>query len=373
MKIVIDANIPLGDAFFSTVGEVLAVPPREIAKEHLRNADALVVRSVKTIDADLLANTSVKFVGTCTAGFDHLDTKGIEALGIHWCNAPGCNANSVVEYVVSAMCALNLDWLQAKIGIVGCGNVGGLLHRRLSDLGVNCCCFDPFLTLGQNSDLGPLENIFDCDIVCLHTPYTTTGRFPSHHLFNAENLSNLKRGAVLINAGRGGVVDNLSLLDLLQQRADLRCVLDVWEQEPNLNDQLLEQVNLGTPHIAGHSIDGKMKGTAMIYSALCQYFNLQEQCRLGDLDTPPQLQDIVLGHASVNTSISEAVLSAYDIRKDSEALRQSIATTKNAAASFDQLRKNYPERREFYHYRVKLAEANSALSQTLSALGFGVN
>jgi len=165
------------------------VSPRDIDKYHLENADALVVRSVKKITGDLLKQSSVKFVGTCTAGFDHLETDAIEALGITWHNAPGCNANSVVEYVFSALAAMDVPWWQSTVGIIGCGHVGGLLYRRLKQLSVECRCYDPFLTSDVNDDLVEFAKVLESDIICLHTPYTKAGPHPTHHLLNRENLS----------------------------------------------------------------------------------------------------------------------------------------------------------------------------------------
>ena len=372
MRIVIDANMPLGKDFFSTVGEVIAVPPRDIAREHLVDADALVVRSVKTITGAMLANTPVKFVGTCTAGFDHLQTEAIEHLGIHWCNAPGSNANSVVEYVFCALSALNLNWLSATVGIVGCGQVGGLLHRRLRALNVTCQCYDPFLTQDSNPNLSKFNAILDCDIICLHTPYTVSGPYPTHHLFNTERLGQLKPDTLLINAGRGGVVDNQALLTLLQNRADLSCVLDVWEHEPKVDEQLVNTVAMATPHIAGHSMDGKMKGTAMVYQQLCDFFKLTPTVQLRELDKDPELPEITITTENLLEAIQQATVKAYDVGKDSAAWKADIAAKKNIAGSFDQYRKNYPARREFFHRTVNVESANPKIGAALSVLGFNI-
>ena len=200
----------------------------------------------------------------------------------------------MVEYVFSAISALKTGWLSDTVGIVGCGHVGGLLYKRLRALGVSCRCYDPFLAPHTNPDLTELENIFSCDIICLHTPYTTGGPFPSHHLFNADSLASIASKAVLINAGRGGVIDNMALLNLLQQRQDLLCVLDVWEHEPKINATLLQRVDIATPHIAGHSIDGKMLGTAMVYDSLCRFFDLPSTVTLAQLDKAAEPADITI-------------------------------------------------------------------------------
>jgi erythronate-4-phosphate dehydrogenase len=372
MRIVIDANIPLGQEFFSTVGEVVAVPPREIAREHLLHADALIVRSVKKINRELLQDTPLQFVGTCTAGFDHLDVKAIEDLNIYWCNAPGCNANSVVEYVVCALSALKANWLQAKVGIVGCGQVGGRLHQRLRQLNIKCVCYDPFLSASCNSDLVDFEHIFHCDIICIHTPYTLDGAYPSHYLFNENNMHRLNAGVVLINAGRGGVIDNQALLNLLNQRDDLRVVLDVWENEPAVSADLLNLVDIGTPHIAGHSLDGKINGTAMIYDSFCRYFELKPKISLSGLDKPPKPQAIIVDTTRIEDAIGQAASAAFDIQTDYQRWQSEIKRTNNIAQSFDDIRKNYPARREFFHYPVIVNNKNKTITAALRTLGFQV-
>ena len=369
MRIVVDANMPLGKEFFSTVGDVIAVPPREIKREHLLTADALVVRSVKKITGELLENTPVKFVGTCTAGYDHLDIATIESLGKYWCNAPGSNANSVVEYIFSVFAALDLSWCSATVGIVGCGQVGGLLHQRLKRLNVECCCYDPFLSVQDNTDLGDFEKILACDIVCIHAPYTNNGPYPTHHLFNKNNLHKLKSGAVLINAGRGGVIDNMALFDLLKNRPDIRCVLDVWENEPSINIDLLQKVNIATPHIAGHSIDGKMKGTAMVYKRFCEFFNLREKTTLNELDQMQKPDLIKVNADRVEAACKQAVQSVYDVEVDYQKWLALLKTASDVATIFDNFRKNYPARREFYHYQVE-AGLDNKIKSALAILGF---
>lgn len=368
MKIVIDANIPLGKQFFSSVGDVIAVPPRDISHEHLRDADALVVRSVKKITGEMLKNTAVKFVGTCTAGFDHFETTAMQELGIGWTNAPGCNANAVVEYVFSVFSALALPWRDAQVGIIGCGNVGGRLHRRLKKLGVECRCYDPFLSDTNNEDLCPLETVLKSDIVCIHAPLSTSGPHPSFHLLNQQNLSDLKSGAVLINAGRGPVVDNKALLELLNQRQDIRCVLDVWEDEPNIPLALANRVDLATPHIAGHSYDGKVNGTEQIYQALCDFFKLRPAVKRSDLDPLPELPTIKISQQS--GELEQAMLAAYDVRIDSQTLLKCLKAGEEPAQCFDRLRKNYPKRREFSCYAVDVEQANQKTTENLKTLGF---
>ena len=375
MKIVADENIPLVEAFFQDFGEIVRLPGRQMTAADVRDADALLVRSVTRVDADLLAGSSVSFVGTCTIGVDHLDQDYLSSHNIRYSSAPGCNANSVVEYVYAALTQLNVNWQTSKVGIIGCGNVGGLLHSRLRDQGVDCCCYDPLLDTDY-PDLTDLEEVLACDVISMHTPLTTTGPFPSFHLLGESELRQLKSGAVLLNCGRGAVIDNAALLRVLEDRPDLRIVLDVWEPEPDISLPLLDKVALGTPHIAGYSYDGKLKGTEMIYSALCRHLGVSPSKSVADLI--PSLADNTLQLTSNDewAAAKGVIAQAYDILADDNRLRdlaaRSRAGTENFALGFDNLRKHYPVRREFHNYRLAENGTEASGRALLAALGFRV-
>lgn len=247
MKIVADENIPYVRDFFAPFGEVITAPGRHIPAERVREADILLVRSVTQVNELLLAGSKVRFVGTCTIGIDHLDTEYLRRNHIAYASAPGCNAGGVVQYVLTALTELASNWRQKRIGVIGCGNVGSRLCRALEGLNVAYSAYDPFLAKADNPRLVAVEQALDCDIICVHTPYTTAGPFPSHHMIGSEQLRRLRPGSILLNAGRGGAIDNRALLAHLQADADLRVVLDVWEQEPSVNLALLEMVAIGTP------------------------------------------------------------------------------------------------------------------------------
>ena len=224
----------------------------------------LLVRSVTRVDRTLLEGSAVAFVGSATIGTDHVDQAYLAEQGIRFAHAPGCNANAVVQYDLSVLSNLQPDWQSCTVGIVGCGNVGGRVYRTLKSLGVNCRVYDPFLSAEQIPDLVDFQSVLAADIICVHTPLTTEGPFPTEHLFNAEVLAGLGENTLLINAGRGAVIDNGALLEHLKSGSKLRVALDVWEPEPNINPGLLEQVLLATPHIAGYSREGKIRGTEML-------------------------------------------------------------------------------------------------------------
>lgn len=370
MKIVADENIPLVEAFFQDLGDILRLPGRQMRPEDVADADALLVRSVTQVNAGLLSGSAVNFVGTCTIGVDHLDADYFVAQGIHYASAPGCNANSVVEYVYAALCHLDINWLSRKVGIIGCGNVGGLLHRRLRAQGVECYCYDPFLTAEQNADLASLEAVLACDIISMHTPLTTGGPHPSFHLIGARELEQLKPGAVLLNCGRGPVIDNQALLKHLHTDRDLQVVLDVWEPEPEISQPLLARVALGTPHIAGYSYDGKLKGTEMIYQALCRHLAVEPLKTVSDLVQPLADNALTVTAPDAWSTVKALIPRVYDIAADDRRLRelsaQSLAGSANFATGFDLLRKHYPVRREFHNYRVEGSNAET----WLNTLGF---
>lgn len=374
MKIVVDENIPLVDEFFGGWGEVVKVPGRQMSSVDVNDADALIVRSVTEVNESLLTGSKVRFVGTCTIGVDHLDQAYLNDRGIVWTNAPGCNANSVVEYVYSALSYLNINWLGLNVGIIGRGNVGGRLYSRLKAQGVNVVCYDPNLDASCVPDMVDLPTVLACDVVSLHTPLVKTGAYPSFHLLDTDKLLQLKRGAVLLNAGRGAVIDNQALLSVLKERPDLRVVLDVWEPEPDISLALLDRVELGTPHIAGYSYDGKLNGTEMVYQSFCKVFDITPHTSLKALASPLTNNRLAISPDLDNwTNAQQLIKQVYDIAKDDRNLRNLAMQAQKGelsfGAGFDRLRKHYPVRREFHNYCI---DRDERINEWLQVLGFGV-
>lgn len=369
MKIVADENIPHLNTFFAEFGDITALPGRQMSAHDVKDADVLVVRSVTRVDKSLLEGSSVKFVGTCTIGTDHLDTRFLREAGIHYASAPGCNAGGVIQYVLAALATLKPDWRDARIGVVGHGNVGGRLSRVMTSLGVDCVGYDPFLSQELHPLLGDWEAILASDVICLHTPYTTDGPFPTHHMMNKAALERIKPGALLLNAGRGGAIDNEALLSHLRAGADLQVVLDVWENEPHVYWSLAQQVNIGTPHIAGYSVEGKLNGAAMIYLALSEFLGRQSAVAL---DTCDRLLARLKGRLQPldSETVNDAILETYDIGEDHRRFMHALqhAGPANLGEAFDHLRKTYPERREPGHFR--LLKSAPADKESLQALGF---
>ena len=354
MKIVADQNMPLVHELFRPFGQVHLLPGREIMPADVADADVLLVRSVTQVSRQLLESSKVTFVGSATIGTDHIDIDYLQAANITFAHAPGCNAEAVVQYDLSVMCRLVPGWQRKTVGIVGCGNVGGRLYKKLRDIGVNCRVYDPFLGSASNEDLVPFEELLgSCDIICLHTPITKTGLFPTHHLFNSDVLSRLKPGALLLNAGRGGVIDNSALLAHLEGGSRLQVALDVWEPEPQLNLKLMAMVTLATPHIAGYSLEGKTNGTLMVFDAFLK--------SLGK--TAPQSEEPVDEFQALGDqdSLDEAILASYDVAADDQRMREALSGLGNPEAvglAFDQMRKDYPVRREFSYYSVVSADGD---------------
>lgn len=377
MHIVADENIPLLDAFFAPLGRITRLPGRQISREHLLDADALLVRSVTRVDPQLLADTPVRFVGTCTIGTDHLDLPGLAAAGIAVASAPGCNARGVVEYVLSCLLTLSertgLDWRTRRVGIVGVGEVGGRLAQTLAALGVECLLCDPPRANRGESGFAPLDQLLtECDVLSCHVPLTHSGPDATWHLLDAGRLVALRPGAWLINSSRGPVIDNHALKAVLAERADLQVALDVWEQEPQVDGELLQRCALGTPHIAGYSLDGKLRGTEQIYRALCASLGVPAPLTLQSL--APDAGRAQLRFAADTPAqwlLERSLRQVYDVRDDDARFRAAMLPLagQSTAAAFDALRKGYPLRRECPEVEVR-HNGQEETAALLAAAGF---
>ena len=378
MKIVADENIPCVREAFSTLGEVITVQGRSLSAAEVRDADVLLVRSVTRVGAGLLAGSRVRFVASATIGFDHIDLDYLAGHDIGFARAPGSNATSAAEYVLSCILVLLGDRLRdpggISVGIIGCGNVGSRVRHRLELLGMSCLVNDPPLQAqGGHDDFVSLQEVLSADIVTVHVPLVSGGTFPTRHLINDAFIDRLAHGAVLINTSRGAVCDCGALERRLQDRHDLRVALDVWEGEPAICTGLLEQVALGTPHIAGYSLDGKVRGTEMIYQAVCRHFGRTETWAAGSCLPAPVTMDVLAANREPQEVVIEAVLGCYDVRRDDAALRRILDMPGAERAScFDELRKSYPVRREFDQVLINLEGEGGPAGELLAGLGFQV-
>lgn len=380
MRIVADENIPLLDEFFAGFGEIHRLPGRSIDAAAVADADLLLVRSVTRVDRALLQDTAVKFVGTCTIGTDHLDLDYFQQAGITWASAPGCNARGVVDYVLGSLLLLaeqqGVELATRTYGVIGAGQVGNRLIKVLRGLGWNVLVCDPPRHAAEGGDYVSLQQVLDeCDVISLHTPLERTGEHPTHHLFDSARLAALKSGSWLINASRGAVVDNLALRELLVQRADLQVVLDVWEGEPQVDVDLAALCRIATPHIGGYSLDGKLRGTAQIYQALCQHLGVAANVELTHLMPAAWLKNLTIdASADPVWALASICRSVYDPRRDDADFRRSLQGDAGARrTAFDRLRKHYPMRREIDGLEVCIQGQAPALSSLVQALGAKLN
>ena len=375
MRIVADENIPLLDAFFAQFGEIRRLPGRSIDRAAVADADILLVRSVTPVTRELLEGSPVRFVGTCTIGTDHLDLDYFREAGIQWSSAPGCNARGVVDYVLGSLLTLaeieGVDLNQRTYGVVGAGQVGGRLVNVLKGLGWNVLVCDPLRQASEGGDFVSLDEIVQrCDVISLHTPLDKTGEHPTWHLFDHPLLQQLQQGCWLINAARGAVVDNDALYDVLLEREDLQAVLDVWEGEPRVNAALADLCVIATPHIAGYSLDGRQRGTAQIYQALCGFFGQPASINLDDLLPKPWLAEVTLDERTDPTwALNTLCRGVYDPRRDDADFRRSLVGAVSQPVAFDALRKNYPPRREIDALVVRINGRSEALQKVVLALG----
>jgi erythronate-4-phosphate dehydrogenase len=394
VQIVADENIPLLEQFFSEFGEIRKVAGRTMTNEDLKNADILLVRSITKVNEALIADSPVKFIGTCTIGTDHIDLKYLKTINqqrkannqqkIAFSSAPGCNAEAVVDYVLSAISVLidkrDQIYQDISVGIIGVGNVGLRLRRRLEAMGVAVIAVDPFKEAVEVGQLSRLDDALKADVVSLHIPITHVEEVAEHatyHLINEQRLQQMKPNACLINSCRGSVVDNEALKIHMDNHAEFESIIDVWEGEPNLDLQLMNRCLLATPHIAGYSLDGKMRGTEQVYQACCQTFGLPIRNKLAQYLPEPSIKKIKFGDSvPVRQALRTAIRAVYEVRVDDGIMRSTLLRTGGEAQAmreqFDLLRKNYPLRRDIPTMRVEVPGKRQDLKNALEAAGFDV-
>jgi erythronate-4-phosphate dehydrogenase len=378
MKIVADANIPFVKECFSSIGEVTVVGGREITPDVVADADALLVRSITPVGEELLAGSKVRFVATATIGFDHVDIDLLGRNNIGFASAPGSNANSAAEYVIAGLLDIGqkyaLDLEGRSIGIIGVGNVGGRVAKKCEAMGMAVFLNDPPLKR-QTGDAKylPLEKLFNCDFITFHTPLTFEGPDKTYHLADEKFFKSLKQRCVFVNASRGPVVDSSALKSAIRSGRLRAVMLDVWENEPDIDIELLKMVDLSTPHIAGYSLDGKIAGMIMIYKAACEYFAVEPKFDLKDFLPEPAVPELKVNPNIANDqdALLSSVQKIYRIDKDDTRLRRILdKPAENRGEYFDSLRKNYPVRREFQNTRVILKGTNANLAKKLVGIGF---
>lgn len=377
VKILIDENMPYAASLFGQLGEVIAKAGRTLTADDLIDVDALMIRSVTQVNESLLAKANrLKFVGTATAGIDHVDLELLNARGIEFSSAAGCNKVGVAEYVLSALLVLaqnqGFALTERRVGIVGAGQVGTYLAQCLDALNIPYLLCDPLLaSAGDKRHFVSLTQLIqDCDVITLHTPMTRDGLHPTFHLIGQHELAAMQPHTILINAARGCVVDNQALKEVLQTQS-LYAVLDVFEHEPQVDLALLPLLSFATPHIAGYGLEGKARGTTMVFNAYCQFLNHQQApASIEDLLPLAPFSKISLSKAWDQADLLSLTQLVYDIRRDDAVFRRVMQQDALQRTNFDQLRKNYWDRREYS--AITLTGCPEFGVHSLAQLGFTV-
>lgn len=342
MKVVIDEKIPyLKEALLSLGCHVVAKPGAEIDCDDVGDAEALFVRTRTKCNATLLAGSAVRFIGTATIGYDHIDADYCCKNNIIWKNAAGCNAGAVLQYVQSVIYEWKSCVKGLSVGVVGVGEIGSRVVEWAKSVGMTVYKNDPPKEKKGVSGCVSLNEIVEkCDIITFHPTLERSGDFPTWHLADKEFFDSLKRCGLLINASRGEVVDNVALLNAIKSSKVGDVALDVWENEPVINRELLEKVFVATPHIAGYSAEGKMNATRMVLEAFCQFFGFGDFVGLEQLSEPENKTVFA-------SSERDALLSIYSPLSDSRMLKEN-------PDNFEFLRNNYKLRREPSAYKIVL-------------------
>jgi erythronate-4-phosphate dehydrogenase len=376
MKLIVDENIAFAKEAFSNFGNLKLLNGRSITNNEVKDADVLIVRSITQVDSELLKNSKVKFIGTTTIGTDHIDLDYLESNKIKFADAKGSNADSVAEYVFTALLNVaseeNISLKEKTIGVVGVGNIGSRVVKLAESLGMIVLKNDPPLERkGVGKNYVPLDEIIKADIITLHVPFTLEGVDKTYHLLNKENLKKIKSEALIINTARGSVINNDALLKESSVR-NFKLILDVWEDEPSINIRLMEETKVGTAHIAGYSFEGKVNGTKMIYDSFCKYYNIEPTWK----PELPKIEKTDLRMPEGKTDeekLYRLFSSIYDIEIDDSRLRNITNYKPNEQAGyFDRLRKEYSVRREFSNYTVHLSDTETHFKTILENFRFKV-
>jgi len=375
IKIIADNKIPFLRGVLEPYCEIEYLNPGDMVKENIKSADALIIRTRTKCNAKLLEGSSVKFIATATIGHDHIDAEYCAEKKIKWINAPGCNSESVNQYITSALLSLsqklNLNLDELTIGIVGVGNVGAKIERTASILGMKVLLNDPPRFRNENSSrFVPLEKIIEeSDIITFHVPLNKEGIDKTFHLADENFFKSLTKPVILLNSSRGEVVDNKALKNAIKGGKVKASVLDVWEGEPAIDNELLGIVDISTPHIAGYSSDGKANGTSVCVNAVNDFFNLgiENNWYPSELPAPYNLVELVIDCDGWSTAqiIRQAVMHTYDIMADD-------ADLKRMPENFEKLRDYYKVRREFPAFKIKLKNPQQGIDEVITKLGFKV-
>lgn len=372
--IIIDDAVPYAEAIFSHLGKVITLPGKSIDAQTVQNADSLIVRSRTQVNKDLLKNSKITFVGSTVVGLDHIDQEYLKNQNIEFYSAQGCNANSVAEYIITALYELaekfNFTLTNKTLGIIGVGNVGQKVYNKAKQLGITCLLNDPPKIeqqpgLVDSDNYVDLETCLTADIITVHTPLTKTGKYPSYNLISAEKLTKIKPNQIIINAARGGVINEEAWINT----PTLANIIDCWDNEPNINEQLYKTAFLATPHVAGHSLEAKVAGSSMVYHELCKYWSTEPQTDWQNkLPENPKLISIPTTD-SIQTAIHQTLNKTHDIKDDDRAIRSNNIS--EVHKKYEHYRRNFPIYREFHIHKAS-STTNKKFNKLLKSLEFNL-
>ncbi|MBU1101159.1 MAG: 4-phosphoerythronate dehydrogenase PdxB [Bacteroidetes bacterium] len=373
MKIVADDKIPFLKGVLDELVDMKYYPGAQITKENLKAADALITRTRTICNAELLEDSSVKLITTATIGTDHIDINYCDSKGIVWKNAPGCNSSSVQQYVASALLqvAINrkLKLSEMTIGVVGVGNVGGKVAKLARALQMNVLLNDPPRARSEGDDgFVSLDKIIEkSDIITFHVPLNRDGEYKTLHLADEAFFKKFNSQKIILNTSRGPVIETNALKNAIRQKKIPATVLDVWEKEPEIDLELLELVDIATPHIAGYSMDGKANGTAVCINEIVKFFNLKMENDWYPHQMPQPAGATIL-HVNCEGKSKEEIL--HEIINSTHNIMEDHQRLVNSPETFEKQRGDYPVRREFPLYSVHLKNPEEHIVNTLQQLGF---
>ncbi|KAF0152522.1 MAG: erythronate-4-phosphate dehydrogenase [Ignavibacteria bacterium] len=373
IKIIADDKIPFLKDVLEPFADINYLSPKEITKEVVNDADALLIRTRTKCNVELLEGSKVKFIATATIGYDHIDGAYCDSKNIKWLSAPGCNSSSVQQYIASALFTIaarkNIYLQDQTLGIVGVGNVGSKVAKLAKAIGMNVLLCDPprQRTEGGNQFVSLNKLIEKSNIITFHVPLNRSGEDKTFHLADEKFFESFPESKIVFNSSRGEVIETSALKNALRNGSVSDLVLDVWENEPNIDLELLELAYLATPHIAGYSADGKANGTAMCVNGLADFFNLtlDKNWYPNKIPNPNNSPIIEFDCSALSEQeiITKVILDTYKIEEDDQCLRASVRT-------FEKQRGDYPVRREFNYYSLDLKNCTQQVLDKLFLVGF---
>jgi erythronate-4-phosphate dehydrogenase len=377
-QIIADDKIPFLKGVLEQYADIQYLPGGKITSKDVKNADVVITRTRTVCNEALLRSSNVQLITTATIGYDHIDTEYCDRAGIKWVNAPGCNSGSVQQYITAAIVSLirekELNINDLTLGVIGVGNVGSKVAATAEALGMKVLRNDPPRKERESESNSQeffieLDDLLtDSDIVTCHVPLEKESKYPTYHLANEAFFAKMKDKSVFINSSRGSVVDSQALKQAAKTKLSAY-VLDVWEDEPDIDRDLLNGAFIGTPHIAGYSNDGKANGTATCIQEIAQFFGIEALKNWYPETIPPPPMDTIIrldgNGKSKEQIVYESVTHTYPIWKDSNIL-------KNSPQTFENQRGDYWIRREFKNFRIQPQNIDNEMLNSLGKVGFNV-